>query len=101
MFLLIEEEDIPIFELQHNSPPLFLPTDSYSTLLASVNQLTLSHNQLCDDFYSTAAHFAPSQRLVEQHFTQIQYHLSYKIPPPSQYIHPFPPTYPPFPPYDP
>jgi len=49
-----EEEDISILEPQHTSP-LVPPTDPYSTLLASVIHLTLSHNQLRDDFCSTAA----------------------------------------------
>jgi len=54
------EEDISVPEPQHTSPPVVPPTDAYSTLLASVTQLTLSHNQLRDDFYPTAAHFASS-----------------------------------------
>ena len=55
-----EEEDIPDPKPHHTSPPPVSPTDPYLTLLASVNQLTLSYNQLRDDFYSTTSHFAAS-----------------------------------------
>ena len=96
-----EKEDIPVPEPQYTSPPLVPLTDPYFTLLVFVIQLTLSHNQLYNDFYSTGANFTSSQRLFVQHLTQIQHHLGYEIPPPSQYIHPLPPTDPLFPPYDP
>ena len=39
--------------------------------------------------------------MLSWHLTQIQRHLGYEIPLPTQYIHPLPPTDPPFPPYDP
>ena len=66
---LVEEEDIPEPEPHPASPPPILPTDLYSTLFTSVNQLTLSHTQLCENFYSMASHFAASQRFVEMHLT--------------------------------
>ena len=56
---LEEEEDIPEPRPQHTSPAV-PPTNPYSTLLAFINQLALSHNQLRDDFYSTASQFATS-----------------------------------------
>ena len=39
-----EEEHIPVPEPQYTSPPVVPLTYSYSTLLASVTQLTLFHN---------------------------------------------------------
>ena len=76
----VEEEDI----LEHESHPAFaLPiplTDPYFTLLTSINQLTLSHFQLREDFYYTTYHFAAPQRYVEMHLTQIQNHLGYQMP---------------------
>ena len=55
-----EEEDILQPEPQHTSRPPVPPTDPYSILLVSVAELTLSHNQLHDDFYSMVSHFAIS-----------------------------------------
>ena len=51
-------------------------------------------------FFPTASHFAASQRHVELHFFHIQRLLVYGIFPPTQHIHPLPPTSPLFPPYD-
>ena len=96
-----EEKDVSITEPEHTSPPPIPPTDPYSTLSASIDQLTLSHKQLHDDLYSTFSHFAASQRLVELHLIQLQHHIGYEIPPPSQYFHPLPTTDLPFPPYNP
>ena len=95
------EEEEELHELEHTSPPPIPPSDPYSTLLASMNQLTVSPNKLRDDFYSTASHFAASQRLVKLHLIWIQHYLGYEIPLSSQSVHPLPPTGPPFPLYDP
>ena len=97
----MEEEDIPESEPHPASPPPIPPTDPYSTLLTFVNQLILFHTQLCEDFYSIASHFTASQRYVKMHLTQIQNHLGYQMPPPTQYMHPFPHMDLPFPLYDP
>jgi len=65
----VEEEDIPEPEPHHASSPPIPPTNQYSTLLTSINQLTLSHAQLREDLYFMASHFAASQRYVEMHLT--------------------------------
>jgi len=98
---LDEEEIIHASEPPHTTSPPILLTDPYSTLFTSIHNLSLSYTQLRNDFYSTVTHFAASLRLVEMHLAHIQNHLGYHMPPPTQYMHPLPPTDPPFPPYDP
>ena len=54
------EEEEEFQEPEHTSPPPMPHSDPYSTLLATMNQLVISHNQHPDDFYSTFSFFAAS-----------------------------------------
>ena len=64
------DEEEKFHEPEHTSLPPIPPLDN-STLLASMILLTISHKQLCDDFYSTIFHFAALQKFVELHLTWI------------------------------